>query len=85
MTEKKERYLRPKFVVELYKSGMTRLEDLIHAVMSHENNLILRKSYGCVRDKNFYKKVVHLALSDAIKSGEIDGYEIKTRRSRSRR
>lgn len=83
MTQKKEFvYVRPKYVIELYRSGMTQLEILIDAVMKYENNIVLRKSYGCIRDKKFYKKAIHNILVSAMKSGQIDNYEIRTRKSR---
>lgn len=86
MTETKtkpEKYVRPKFVVALYKSGITQMEDLIEAVRKHEESVILRKNVKHPRDTFFYKRNIHWALSDATKAGEITGYVIKTRKKKT--
>ena len=82
---KPERYVRPKFVVALFKSGMTKMEDLIEAVRNHENNVLLRKNVKHPRDTFFYKRNIHWALSDATKAGEIEGYAIKIRKGKAKK
>jgi hypothetical protein len=77
---KATKYVRPKYVVGLYKSGMTKMEDLIEAVRNMENSVILRKNVKHPRDTFFYKRNIHWALSDATKAGEITGYVIKLRK-----
>ena len=76
---KVERYVRPKFVVALYKSGVTTMAELIEKVRAHELVQDLRKNVKHPRDDYFYKRNIHWALSDATKSGEIEGYTIKRR------
>lgn len=83
-TEKKERYVRPKYVVALYKSGITKMEDLMAAVRAHEQTVDLKKNVKHPRDDYFYKRNIHWALSDATKAGEIEGYLIKRRKPKAK-
>jgi len=78
------KYVRPKYVVSLYKSGMTKMEDLIEAVRNMENSVVLRKNVKHPRDTFFYERNIHWALSDATKAGEITGYSIKIRKHKAK-
>lgn len=83
-TTKPERYVRPKFVVDLYKKGITDMEELIKIVSAHEASVKLRKNVKHPRDHFFYKRNIHWALSDATKLGEID-YAIKRRKPKTKK
>lgn len=80
---KKGSYLRPPYVVALYKSGITDMEQLIELVSRHEAGMRLRKNVKHPRNHYFYKRNIHWALTDAAKAGEID-YKIKTRKPRAK-
>lgn len=78
------KYVRPKYVVGLWKMGINKMEDLIAAVRAHEATVVLRKNVKHERNDYFYKRNIHWALSDATKAGEIEGYAIKTRKTKAK-